>query len=77
MTNKDDAKPLVMAESDKLVNDEQAGLDRLMEIMRRLRDPQTGCPWDIEQDSLQSHPIRLKRLTRSPTLLSAANGGVP
>jgi ATP diphosphatase len=21
----------------------------LLEIMRRLRDPQTGCPWDIEQ----------------------------
>ena len=20
------------------------------EIMRRLRDPETGCPWDIEQD---------------------------
>ena len=25
-------------------------LPRLLEIMRRLRDPQTGCPWDIEQD---------------------------
>lgn len=26
------------------------GLDRLVEIMRRLRDPEAGCPWDIEQD---------------------------
>ncbi|MBL9059752.1 MAG: nucleoside triphosphate pyrophosphohydrolase [Mangrovicoccus sp.] len=25
-------------------------LPRLLEIMRRLRDPSTGCPWDIEQD---------------------------
>jgi len=25
-------------------------LPRLIEIMARLRDPQTGCPWDIEQD---------------------------
>ena len=25
------------------------GLSRLLEIMARLRDPQTGCPWDIEQ----------------------------
>ena len=25
------------------------GMDRLLEVMRRLRDPQTGCPWDIEQ----------------------------
>ncbi|MHA7849796.1 nucleoside triphosphate pyrophosphohydrolase [Roseovarius sp.] len=28
----------------------QDGLARLLEIMRRLRDPDTGCPWDIEQD---------------------------
>ena len=33
-----------------LINDENAGIDRLLEIMRRLRDPKTGCPWDIEQD---------------------------
>ena len=25
------------------------GWPRLVEVMRRLRDPQTGCPWDIEQ----------------------------
>ncbi|WP_058316165.1 nucleoside triphosphate pyrophosphohydrolase [Cognatishimia activa] len=25
-------------------------MPRLLEIMRRLRDPKTGCPWDIEQD---------------------------
>ena len=24
-------------------------VDRLLEIMRRLRDPQNGCPWDREQ----------------------------
>jgi MazG family protein len=23
---------------------------RLVQIMRRLRDPETGCPWDLEQD---------------------------
>ncbi|PRX37774.1 ATP diphosphatase [Meinhardsimonia xiamenensis] len=27
-----------------------SGIGRLREIMRRLRDPQTGCPWDIVQD---------------------------
>ncbi len=26
------------------------GFPRLIEVMRRLRDPETGCPWDIEQD---------------------------
>ncbi|WP_417493433.1 nucleoside triphosphate pyrophosphohydrolase [Maricaulis sp.] len=27
-----------------------APIDRLIEIMACLRDPQTGCPWDLEQD---------------------------
>ncbi|WP_158968039.1 nucleoside triphosphate pyrophosphohydrolase [Chachezhania sediminis] len=31
------------------IHDMEDGIDRLLEIMRRLRDPQTGCPWDIEQ----------------------------
>lgn len=25
-------------------------LDRLIEVMARLRDPEGGCPWDLEQD---------------------------
>ena len=25
-------------------------IDRLLSIMARLRDPQDGCPWDLEQD---------------------------
>lgn len=28
---------------------DQAPIDRLLDIMARLRDKQTGCPWDIEQ----------------------------
>jgi ATP diphosphatase len=35
---------------DTLIHDPDAGIERLIEIMRRLRDPETGCPWDIEQD---------------------------
>ncbi len=35
---------------DALIHDQDAGIERLLEIMRRLRDPDTGCPWDIEQD---------------------------
>lgn len=37
------------AASDRLVHDPDGGMPRLLEIMRRLRDPVTGCPWDIEQ----------------------------
>ncbi|MEQ6203496.1 nucleoside triphosphate pyrophosphohydrolase [Sulfitobacter sp. HNIBRBA2951] len=36
--------------ADDLIHDQNAGIERLLEIMRRLRDPDTGCPWDIEQD---------------------------
>jgi tetrapyrrole methylase family protein/MazG family protein/ATP diphosphatase len=28
---------------------EDRPIDRLLAIMARLRDPQTGCPWDLEQ----------------------------
>jgi ATP diphosphatase len=35
--------------SDELVRDPNGGMARLLEIMERLRDPVTGCPWDIEQ----------------------------
>ena len=36
-------------QSDALCLDPNGGLPRLLEIMARLRDPETGCPWDIEQ----------------------------
>ncbi|MEO5614346.1 MAG: nucleoside triphosphate pyrophosphohydrolase [Cypionkella sp.] len=35
--------------SNQLVRDPDGGIARLLEIMRRLRDPVSGCPWDIEQ----------------------------
>lgn len=31
-------------------NSEQYHLEDLVRLMRRLRDPNTGCPWDISQD---------------------------
>lgn len=36
--------------AEDLIHDRNAGIERLLEIMRRLRDPESGCPWDIEQD---------------------------
>ncbi|MEO0676058.1 MAG: nucleoside triphosphate pyrophosphohydrolase [Pseudomonadota bacterium] len=35
--------------ADDLIHDPDGGMPRLLEIMRRLRDPNSGCPWDIEQ----------------------------
>lgn len=48
------------AASDQLVRDEAAGIDRLLEIMRRLRDPVSGCPWDIEQDFASIAPYTIE-----------------
>lgn len=39
-----------MGYDEKLIHDPTAGMVRLLEIMRALRDPEQGCPWDIEQD---------------------------
>jgi nucleoside triphosphate diphosphatase len=36
-------------DSDLLIHDPDGGMARLVAIMRRLRDPVEGCPWDIVQ----------------------------
>ncbi len=41
--------PLPRADSDALIADPDGGLPRLLEIVARLRDPNSGCPWDIVQ----------------------------
>ncbi len=43
-----------------LIRDPDAGIERLLEIMRRLRDPQSGCPWDIEQDFASIAPYTIE-----------------
>lgn len=45
---------------DTLIHDPDGGMPRLLEIMRRLRDPQTGCPWDIEQDFASIAPYTIE-----------------
>lgn len=43
------------------VNDsEQATMDTLLEIMARLRDRETGCPWDVQQDFRTIAPYTLE-----------------
>ena len=45
---------------DTLIHDTEAGIERLLEIMRRLRDPDTGCPWDIEQTFTSIAPYTIE-----------------
>jgi ATP diphosphatase len=38
----------------------QASLLRLLDIMRRLRDPESGCPWDREQNFASIAPYTIE-----------------
>ncbi len=49
-----------LSPSDTLVHNPRGGMDRLREIMRRLRDPQNGCPWDIEQSFATIAPYTIE-----------------
>ena len=46
--------------NDDLIHNPNGGMPRLLEIMRRLRDPKTGCPWDIEQDFATIAPYTIE-----------------
>ena len=39
-----------MSFDENLINNPSKGMPRLLEIMRALREPESGCPWDIEQN---------------------------
>jgi ATP diphosphatase len=37
-----------------------SGIERLLAVMARLRDPQRGCPWDLEQDFATIAPYTIE-----------------
>ena len=45
---------------DPIIFDPKGGVPRLQAIMRALRDPQTGCPWDVEQDFQSIAPYTIE-----------------
>ena len=53
-----------MPQTDPLIHDRtpETGrqMQRLVAIMARLRDPATGCPWDIEQDFASIAPYTIE-----------------
>ena len=49
-----------LTRSNQLVHDPDGGLPRLREIMARLRDPETGCPWDLEQSFATIAPYTIE-----------------
>ncbi|MCC5961424.1 MAG: nucleoside triphosphate pyrophosphohydrolase [Rhodobacteraceae bacterium] len=49
-----------MPDHDPLIFQPDGSLTRLHAIMRALRDPDTGCPWDIEQDFASIAPYTIE-----------------
>ena len=49
-------------------------LDDLRYLMRRLRDPETGCPWDIKQDFLSITPSTIEEAYE---VVDAIEKGIP
>ncbi|MBP7000220.1 nucleoside triphosphate pyrophosphohydrolase [Amaricoccus sp.] len=47
-------------DDDPLLLDPDGGLPRLVAIMARLRDPERGCPWDLEQDFATIAPYTIE-----------------
>lgn len=39
-----------------------ADIEKLLSIMRQLRDPDAGCPWDLQQDFLSLLPYTLEEV---------------
>lgn len=60
---------------DPLIHDQDAGIERLLEIMRRLRDPDTGCPWDIEQDFASIAPYTIEEAYEVADAIERADWG--
>ena len=50
------------------------GLRRLIEVMRRLRDPDSGCPWDLAQDG---RSLARYTLEEAHELVAALEAGEP
>ena len=47
-------------ENNDLLHAKNGGIERLLYIMRRLRDPDPGCPWDIEQSFSSIAPYTIE-----------------
>lgn len=51
------------------------GIDRLLEVMRRLRDPAAGCPWDQEQSFATIAPFTIEEAYEVADAISREDWG--
>ena len=47
-------------DDDNAAETRPAGIDQLLEVMARLRDPDGGCPWDLEQSFATIAPYTIE-----------------
>jgi len=62
-----------MSSPEPLILNPEGGMDRLRAIMRALRDPDTGCPWDIEQDFASIAPYTIEEAYEVADAIDAAD----
>src|SRR4028118_473371 len=43
-----------------MADDAGRGIDELLAVIRRLRDPERGCPWDVQQDFASIAPYAIE-----------------
>jgi ATP diphosphatase len=48
-------------------------IHQLLDVMRRLRDPETGCPWDLKQDHKSLRPYLLEEAYESLEALDSGD----
>ena len=46
--------------AERIAEPDETGIPRLLAIMAALRDPKTGCPWDIEQSFASIAPYTIE-----------------
>jgi len=48
-------------------------MDQLLQVMKKLRDPETGCPWDIEQNFATIAPYTIEEAYEVADAITANN----
>ena len=51
-------------------------MGRLLEVMERLRDPENGCPWDLEQDIKSLRPYVIEEAYEVVEAINSGNSSV-
>ena len=51
---------MLLAVNDPVTGERRYSLDDLLAIMARLRDPERGCPWDVQQDFASIAPYTIE-----------------